>query len=67
MLTTIQAIVRDGKIELLEPISLPDGVALLVTVLSDDDQHFWQHASESALKQIWNHPEDDIYAELLTS
>ena len=67
MLTTIQAIVRDGKIELLEPISLPDGVALLVTILSDDDQHFWQHASESALKPVWDNPEDDVYAELLTS
>jgi hypothetical protein len=67
MLSTIHAVVRDGKIELLEPISLPDGAHVLVTVLRDDDQAFWQQASESAIKQIWDNDEDDIYAELLTA
>jgi hypothetical protein len=67
MLSTIHAVVRDGKIELLEPVSLPDGAHVLVTVLRDDDQAFWQHASESAIKQIWGNDEDDIYAELLTA
>jgi hypothetical protein len=67
MLNTIQAVVRDGKIELLEPISLPDGTHVLVTVLNDDDQVFWQQASESAIKRVWDNAEDDIYAELLTA
>ena len=31
----------------------------------DDDSAFWLAASESALDEIWNHPEDDVYAELL--
>ena len=65
MLSTIHAVVRDGKIELLEPISLPNGAHVLVTVLKDDEQAFWQQASESALKRVWDNPEDDIYAELL--
>jgi predicted DNA-binding antitoxin AbrB/MazE fold protein len=67
MMSTIRAIVRDGKIELLESVNLPDGVQVLVTVLTDEEQTFWQHASESSLKRIWENPEDDIYAELLTS
>jgi hypothetical protein len=67
MLNTIHAVVRDGKIELLEPVSLPDGAHVLVTVLNDDDQMFWQQASESAIKHVWDNAEDDIYAELLTA
>jgi len=67
MLTTIHAVVRDGKIELLEPVSLPDGALVLVTILKDDEQAFWQQASESALNRVWDNSEDDIYAELLAS
>ena len=67
MLSTIRAVVRNGKIELLEPLTLTDGVHLLVTILGEDEQHFWQESSEITLKQIWDNPEDDVYAELLTS
>ena len=66
MLSTIRAVVRDGKIELLEPVAIPDGAQLLVTVLTDEDQMFWQGASESSLTSIWENSDDDIYAELLT-
>jgi hypothetical protein len=67
MLSTVHAVVRDGKIELLEPVSLPDGAHVLVTILTDEDQTFWQHASESSLMRIWDNAEDDVYAELLAS
>lgn len=66
MLSTIRAVIRDGKIELLEPVSLPEGAHLLVTILGEDDRAFWQAASEPALKQVWDNPEDDVYAEHLT-
>lgn len=66
MLQTIRAIVRDGKIELLEPVALPDGVQVLVTVLTEDEPGFWRGASETALNRIWDNSEDDIYAQLLT-
>jgi len=66
MLSTIRAIVRDGKIELLEPITLPDGVHVLVTVLADDEQGFWEGASAASLDRVWDNDEDDAYAELLT-
>lgn len=65
MLNTIHAIVRNGKIELLEPVMLPDGVQVLVTLRAEDEQLFWQAVSEETLHQIWNNSEDDIYAELL--
>ena len=65
MLNTIHAVVRDGKIELLEPVTLPDGAYVLVTVLQEDEREFWQQASESAIRRVWDNAEDDIYAELL--
>lgn len=67
MLRTFHAIVRDGKIELLEPAPLPEGAHLLVTVLTEDEQAFWRSASEPALKRNWDNPEDDVYAGLLAS
>jgi hypothetical protein len=66
MPTTVWGVVRDGKIELLEEMSLPEGAKLLVTVVTEDDEvRFWMGASEPALDEIWNNPEDDVYAELI--
>jgi hypothetical protein len=39
MLSTIRAVVRDGKIELLEPVMLPEGIEVLVTILTEDEHH----------------------------
>ena len=65
MLNTIHAVVRNGKIELLEPIVLPDRIQVLVTILTEDEQAFWQASSAESLRQIWDNTEDDIYAQLL--
>ncbi len=62
MLSTVWAIVREGRIELTEPVNLPDGSRVLVTILSDEDASFWQQASQSALDAVWGSPEDDGYA-----
>ncbi len=64
MLSTTLGIVKDGKIETLEGIALPEGKRVLVTMLPDDDM-FWQEASQETLKQIWDNNEDDVYARLL--
>jgi hypothetical protein len=64
MLNTIRAVVREGKIELLEKIELPEGTEVLVTPLLDEPD-FWLKASESSLDLIWDNSEDDVYAELL--
>lgn len=65
MLNTIWAIVRNGKIELLEQIELPEGSKVLVTLLSKEDAQFWLNASQLSLDAIWNNTEDDVYAKLL--
>ncbi len=59
------AVVREGKIDFLEDVELPEGTTVLVTVLSDEDMRFWQAASQTALDAVWNNEEDDVYAELL--
>ena len=64
MLSTTLGIVKDGKIETLEGIALPEGKRVLVTMLPDDDM-FWQGASQETLKQVWDNKEDDVYTRLL--
>lgn len=65
MLSTTWAIVREGKIELLEPIDLAEGSQVLVTFLPSDDNRFWLQACRTSLDAVWNNSEDDIYAQLL--
>lgn len=66
MMKTVWAVVREGKIELLENISLSEGARVLVTLMPDDDeQQFWLDVSDRSLAEVWESTEDDIYAELL--
>lgn len=65
MVTTVKAIVRAGKIELLEQADIPEGTEVLVTILSGDEE-FWLRASESSLASVWANHEDDVYEQLLT-
>ena len=65
MLKTLWATVRQGKIELLEPTELPEGVMVLVTVLPDDQAQFWVNASQTTLDVVWDNTGDDVYARLL--
>jgi hypothetical protein len=45
MLNTVKAIVKEGRIELMEQVHIPEGAEVLVTILSDDAE-FWLRASE---------------------
>ena len=65
MLKTLWATVRQGKIELLEPEELSEGIKVLVTVLPDDKAEFWLKASQTSLDAVWDNEEDDVYAQLL--
>ena len=65
MLKTVWAKFRHGTIEFSEPMDIPDGSRILVTVLPDEESDFWQQASQSTLDAVWDNQEDDIYAELL--
>lgn len=40
VIVTLKAVVHDGKIELAEPATLPEGAKLLVTLLPEDDRDF---------------------------
>ena len=64
MMNTVKAIVREGKIELLEQADIPEGTEVLVTILSDAAE-FWLRASESSLASVWANQEDNVYEELL--
>ena len=64
-LETFLGIVKEGKIELLEPSELVEGTQVLVTLMPDDESEFWLQASKISLNAVWDNAEDDIYAELL--
>lgn len=65
MLKTLWAVVRDGKIEISEPVGLPEGASVLVTILPVGEEEFWLEASKKSLSAVWDNAEDDAYAELL--
>jgi len=66
MLTSVFAVVRNGKIEVTDGTVLSEGAKLVVTVLpSEEEGEFWRHASEPSLAAIWDNPQDDVYAKLL--
>jgi hypothetical protein len=65
MLKSVWAVVRNGKIEMLNPVDVPEGTRALVTLLVEDDAGFWQAASSASLGEIWDNADDDVYAELL--
>jgi predicted DNA-binding antitoxin AbrB/MazE fold protein len=65
MSKSLKAIIREGKIEPLEEVNLPEGSKVLVTLLADDEAEFWFQASQASIDTIWDNPEDDVYAQLL--
>lgn len=65
MLNTLWAVVREGKIELLEAVEVPEGTKVLVTLLPEDQTEFWLKISQISLDRIWDNAEDDVYEELL--
>ena len=65
MLNTLWATVHNGKIELCEPLDLPEGARVLVTPLLEEKDPFWLRVSEQSLEAVWDNTEDDVYAQLL--
>ena len=75
----VLAIVKNGKIEPVDPIDLPEGTRLLLlpnpstealqwsglSLLPDDEADFWMQASQRSLDTVWDNIEDDVYAQLL--
>jgi predicted DNA-binding antitoxin AbrB/MazE fold protein len=67
MSKALRAIIREGKIEPLEQVDLPEGSKVLVTLLADDEPDFWLQAGQTSLDAIWDNSEDDVYAQLQVS
>ena len=65
MIVTLKATIHDGKVELAEPATLPEGAKVLVTVLPKDGTDFGLDASQKSLAEIWDNPQDGDYAKLL--
>lgn len=63
MQSMVRAVVREGRIELLEELDFPEGTEVVVTPVNGED--FWLKSSQASLDAIWDNPEDDIYAKLL--
>jgi len=61
----VRGVVREGKIELLEPVDLPEGATVLVTPLIEEEAQFCTRVSHVALDDVWDNIEDDVYAQLL--
>jgi hypothetical protein len=76
MLATVWAVVKEGKIELLEQMSLPEGARLLVTVVPAEEEADLQQSLEAenaevrqayplmdavARQEGWDDPEMDSY------
>ena len=63
----LPAVVREGHIELLEPANLPEGSRVLILLPSTEESEsgFWLGAAQESLQEIWDNPEDDVYAALL--
>jgi predicted DNA-binding antitoxin AbrB/MazE fold protein len=64
MMNTVKAIFKEGRIELLEQVDIPEGTEVLVTILANEAE-FWLRASESSLALVWDNEEDNIYEQLL--
>jgi mRNA interferase MazF len=47
---TVWATFLQGKVELSEPITVPDGTRILVTILPDDESEFWLKASQTLVR-----------------
>jgi hypothetical protein len=62
---TIRGIIHAGKVEFVEPVEIPEGTEVLVTLPDDGDKQFWLKASERSLDVIWDNSEDDVYEQLL--
>lgn len=67
-MNAVRGIVREGKIELLETVELPEGADVLVTVLGEEplqngDEQAWRDAAKKHFLEAYD-DQDDIYDHL---
>lgn len=67
MMQTLRAVIHDGKIELAEPASLPEGAKALVTLLPEDEgfltdpeeREAWSRLGRLSLAKAYGDDEPD--------
>ena len=66
ILPKIQNLTKNDKIRLLQflatEIAKDEGITNLH---SEDERQFWLETSHVSLEQIWGHPDEEVYNELL--
>ncbi|HEY9824270.1 MAG TPA: hypothetical protein V6D19_02410 [Stenomitos sp.] len=65
MLQTLWAEVKQGKIELLEPINVPEGTRVLVTLLPPAEAERWLQPKPPVTDSIWDNIEDKVRSPLI--
>jgi len=61
---TVRGVYRNGKVELDQPLDLPDGspVELDVRPVSpEDEDEAWRELGASRMEEEWDNPEDALY------
>lgn len=65
MTTTVDAIYKQGKLLLPEPLSLPERSRVRVAIESDTERETWLKLSEETLTKTWDNDADNVFNELL--
>jgi predicted DNA-binding antitoxin AbrB/MazE fold protein len=66
MTKTAEAIYKNGKLLLSQPLSLPEKSHVRVTIESGDtEREAWLKLSEEWLLKTWDNADDDVFNELL--
>ncbi len=61
---TVGGVYRDGKIELVLPLDLPNGTVVEVEVrvmTPEEEDEAWRELGMSRMEEEWNNPKDAVY------
>jgi hypothetical protein len=59
MAVQLSAVVKNGKIEALEPLILPEGTKLLITIASDEEAKVWSDLALQELSRAYGNNEPE--------
>ncbi|WP_069791045.1 hypothetical protein A5482_014935 (plasmid) [Cyanobacterium sp. IPPAS B-1200] len=62
---TIKKLSRTEKIQLLQVLATEIANDEGINTAEEEEKEFWLTSSQISLQQIWGHPDEEIYNELL--
>ena len=65
LLPTIKTLTKSDKIRLLQYLVTEIARDEGINQDNNDENQFWLTVSQSSLQEIWEHPDEEIYNELL--